>query len=69
MLVYECPICHNKTLTEVAPQSGNSFIITEVNTDTKEFMSTSGFPVRLMGCASCNTVLMRNDTMEIQYPN
>ncbi len=42
MLVYECPICHNKTLTEVAPQSGNSFIITEVNTDTKEFMSTSG---------------------------
>lgn len=66
MLVYECPFCHNKTLTEIPPQSGNSYIITEVNTDTKEFISTCGFPVKLMGCTSCKTVLMKNESMKIQ---
>lgn len=66
IVVYECPICHNHTLTEIPPQAGDSHVITEVKKDTKEFFATTGLPVKLMGCTSCKTILMRNDQLEIQ---
>lgn len=62
----ECPICHKVTMTEFPPSTGDSFVITEVNTKTKEFMPATGLPVKLMACTSCKTILMKNDTIEFK---
>lgn len=34
----ECPICHKMAMAELRPSTGDSYIITEVNTQTKEFL-------------------------------
>lgn len=66
ILAYECPICRSKTLIEVPPQVGDSYVITEVKKDTKEFLATTGLPVKLMGCTTCKTILMKNESLSVQ---
>lgn len=64
--VFKCPICNNMSMAEIPTNQGNSYVITEVNTVTKNFLATTGLPVKLMGCTSCKTILLRNDSLAFQ---
>jgi len=63
----ECPICHKVAMAEFPPSTGDSFVVTEVNTKTKEFLATSGLPVKLMACSNCKTILLKNDSLELRH--
>lgn len=62
----ECPICHKMAMAELKPSTGDSYVITEVNTQTKEFLAATGLPVKLMVCTSCKTILMKNESITFQ---
>lgn len=59
----ECPLCHRMLMGEITPATGDSYIITEVNSVTKQFIPTSGMPVKLMGCANCKNILLYSDSV------
>lgn len=64
----ECPICHQMTMTTVPPSTGNSYMISEVDTSVNppKIIPTSGVPVKLMCCTSCKTVLPRFESFDVK---
>lgn len=62
--VFECPICHSQSMAEFPPGSGDSFVLTEVDTKAQNFIPTSGLPVKIMACTNCHYLLLKNDSIK-----
>lgn len=65
--LYECPLCHNITLGELPPRTGDSFMLTTVDTKSKTFYP-SGIPVKVMACTNCKYLLLQNESISF-IPN
>lgn len=52
-----CPICGASDMQELNPSAGDSFIITEVKSKTKEFIPTSGVAIKLNSCMHCGCII------------
>lgn len=66
MTLYECPICHQPKMTEFPPGTGDTFILTEADTKTNTFYPNAGLPVKLMACANCKTILLKNENLNFE---
>jgi len=55
----KCPICGSEHYGKINPPTGDSFVITTVDSATKTFNATSGTLVDLYGCADCKNITLR----------
>ena len=62
-IMQECPFCHKMSFGEITPSTGDSFVLTEINCAKKEFIPTSGLPVKVMGCSNCKNILLKHDAL------
>lgn len=66
-MLEKCPYCGQISMGELTPGTGNSFVITEVDTSKTpaNFIPTSGMPVKFYGCGNCKGVLLKAPSLKI----
>lgn len=63
----KCPLCGQIAMGELSPSTGSSYIITEADETTNQVLIGKGFLVKLMACANCKMILLKNDTISVTH--
>lgn len=62
----KCPYCGNISMGEITPETGTSYVLTEVDTSQQPavFIPTSGLTVKPYGCHKCKGILLKSPSIK-----